>query len=226
MENQKLLDLETDLTKNDPKTNFSDTEDAVLTESLQHKYENAIDDDLILVPEKMTNEEKPLENTFEVIDQESKTIHDVQEEAEDTNISDEEKDNLFEDDPVSYTKIEDLPTAPKIESPKTEESVFSEKPVPADKPESVIADTTKTAIIQEKEPVNTVQPEVKVADTPVAISKVTTKKDTDEGDVCDIKIGPDELFCRIGLGKNFKIIILIIQYLIKCHNLIFCKIYF
>ncbi|CAI6361172.1 unnamed protein product [Macrosiphum euphorbiae] len=177
MENQKLLDLETNLTENDQKTIFSDTDDG--SEGLKHKYENAIDDDLINVPEKVVNAEKtaPLENTFEVIDQESKPIHDVQEEVEDNNISDEEKDNLFEDDPVSNTKVEDIPNLPKIESPKAEEP--------------------------ENEPVNTVQPKVKTSETPEVIPKVSTKKDTDEGDVCDIKIGPDELFCRIGLDKWF-----------------------
>lgn len=201
MENQKLLDLETNsgtnLTENDQKTFFSDNDDGELSEGLKHKYENAIDDDLINVPEKVVNAEKiaSLENTFEVIDQESKTIHDVQEEAEDNNISDEEKDNLFENDPVSYTKIEDITNLPKIESPKVEEPVFSEKL------ESMTTDNTKTVIIQENEPVNTVQSKVNISETPEVISKVSTKKDNDEGDVCDIKIGPDELFCRIGLGK-------------------------
>ncbi|XP_022161134.1 reticulon-1-like [Myzus persicae] len=199
MENQKLLDLETNLTENDQKTIFSDPDDGALSEGLKHKYENAIDDDLIIVPEKVVNTEKTalLENTFEVIDQESKTIHDVQEEAEDSNISDEEKDNLFENDPVSLTKIEDPTTLPKIESPKVEDPVSSEKL------ESLITDTIKTVIIQENEPVNTVQSKVKIPETPEVIPKVSTKKDTDEGDACDIKIGPDELFCRIGLDKWF-----------------------
>lgn len=201
MENQKLLDLEThsgtNLTENDQKTIFSDNDDGALSGGLKHKHENVIDDDLINVPEKVASAEKKtlLENTFEVIDQESKTIHDVQEEAEDNNVSDEEKDNLFENDPVSYTKIEDITNLPKIESPKTEEPVFSEKL------ESMTTDNTKTVIIQENEPVNTVQSKVNISETPEVISKVSTKKDNDEGDVCDIKIGPDELFCRIGLGK-------------------------
>jgi len=203
MENQKLLDLETNLTENDQKTIFSDTDDG--SEGLKHKYENAIDDDLINVPEKVVNAEKtaPLENTFEVIDQESKQIHDVQEEAEDNNISDEEKDNLFEDDPVSNTKCEDIPNFPKIESPKAEEPVISEKLEP------MTTDKTKPVIIQENEPVNTVQPKVKTSETPEVVPKVSTKKDTDEGDVCDIKIGPDELFCRIGLGEINHFLILI-----------------
>lgn len=199
MENQKILDLETDLTENDQKTIYSDTDDGVLSEGLKHKYENAIDDDLIDVPEKVVNTEKTasLENTFEVIDQESKAVHDVQEEAEDNNIFDEEKDNLLEiDHSVSHTKIEDLTNFPKLESPKAEEPAFSENL------ESMIADNTKTAIVQEIEPVNTVQSNVKISETPEVIQKVSTKKDTDEGDVCDIKIGPDELFCRIGLGKT------------------------
>lgn len=197
MENQKILDLEADLTENDQKTTFSDTDDGEY-EGLKHKYENAIDDDLIVVPEKAANAEKTasLENTFEVIDQESKAVQDVQEEAEDNNIFDEEKDHLFEiDHPVSHTEIEDLPTFPKLESPKAEEPAFSKNVEP------LIADNTKPAIIQEIEPVNTVQPNVNVSETPEVIQKVSTKKDTDEGDVCDIKIGPDELFCRIGLGK-------------------------
>ncbi|KAL4084813.1 hypothetical protein QTP88_027709 [Uroleucon formosanum] len=203
MENQKLLDLEThsgtNLTENDQKTIFSDNDDGALSGGLKHKHENVIDDDLINVPEKVASAEKKtsLENTFEVIDQESKTIHDVQEEAEDNNVSDEEKDNLFENDPVSYTKIEDITNLPKIESPKTEEPVFSEKL------ESMTTDNTKTVIIQENEPVNTVQSKVNISETPEVISKVSTKKDNDEGDVCDIKIGPDELFCRIGLDKWF-----------------------
>ncbi|KAL5235726.1 hypothetical protein ACI65C_003136 [Semiaphis heraclei] len=200
MENQKILDLETDLTENDQKTIYSDTDDGVLSEGLKHKYENAIDDDLIDVPEKVVNTEKTasLENTFEVIDQESKAVHDVQEEAEDNNIFDEEKDNLLEiDHSVSHTKIEDLTNFPKLESPKAEEPAFSENL------ESMIADNTKTAIVQEIEPVNTVQSNVKISETPEVIQKVSTKKDTDEGDVCDIKIGPDELFCRIGLDKWF-----------------------
>jgi len=199
MENQKILDLETDLTENDQKTIFSDTDDGALSEGLKHKYENAIDDDLIDVPEKVVNAEKTasLENTFEVIEQESKAVHDVQDKAEDSNIFDEEKDNLLEiDHSVSHTKIEDLTTFPKLESPKAEEPAFSENL------ESMIADNTKTANIQEFEPVNTVQSNVKISETPEVIQKVSPKKDTDEGDVCDIKIGPDELFCRIGLGKT------------------------
>ncbi|XP_060874920.1 reticulon-1-B-like isoform X2 [Metopolophium dirhodum] len=199
MENQKLLDLETNLTENDQKTIFSDTDDGALSEGLKHNYENANVDDLINVPESVVNAEKiaSLENTFEVIDQESKTIHDVQEEAEDNNISDEEKDNLFENDPVSNTKIEDITNLPKIETPKAEEPVISEKL------ESMTTDNAKTVIIQENEPVNTVQSKVKISETPEVIPKESTKKDADEGDVCDIKIGPDELFCRIGLDKWF-----------------------
>jgi len=198
MENQKLLDIETVVTENDQKTIFSDTDDGAVSEELKHKYENAIDDDLSILTEKVINAEKspPTENTYEVIDQESKTVHDVQEEAEeDTNKSDEEKDNLFEDDKVNYKKNEDFRTLPQVESPKVEELVSSEKP------ESMITDTIKTVIIQENEPVDTVQSKVKVTDIPEVIPKVSTKKDSDEGDVCDIKIGPDELFCRIGLGK-------------------------
>lgn len=196
MENQKILDLETDLTENDQNTIFSDTDDGALSEGLKHKNEKAIDDDLI-VPEKLVNAEKTvsLENTFEEIDQEPKTVHDVQEEAKDNNISDEEKDNLFEKDPVPYTKIEDITTLPKIESPKAEEPVVLEKLEP------IATENIKTVITQENEPVNTVQSKVKIVETPEVIPKVSTKKDTDEGDVCDIKIGPDELFCRIGLGK-------------------------
>jgi len=198
MENKKKLDLETSLTENDHKTILSDTDDGLLSEGLKDKYENANDDDLnINESEEVINAEKlpPFENSFEVINQESKTVYDVQEEVENINVSDEEKDNLFEKDPVSYTKIEDLATHPKIESPKAEEIVSSEKL------ESIITDTTKSVIIQENEPMNTVQPEVKISDNPEVNLKVSTKKDTDEADVCDIKIGPDELFCRIGLGK-------------------------
>jgi len=202
MENQKLLELETDITENDQKNIFSDTDDGTLSEELKHKYENAIDDDLYIVTEKVINAEKSpsLENTYEVIDQESKTVHDVKEETEDTNISDEEKDNLFENDPVYYKKNEDLGTIPQIETPKVEELVSSEKSEP------LITDTTKTVIIQDNEPVDTtLQSKVKISDIPEVIPKVSnevsTKKDSDEGDVCDIKIGPDELFCRIGLGK-------------------------
>ncbi|XP_060853215.1 reticulon-1-like isoform X1 [Rhopalosiphum padi] len=204
MENQKLLELETDITENDQKNIFSDTDDGTLSEELKHKYENAIDDDLYIVTEKVINAEKSpsLENTYEVIDQESKTVHDVKEETEDTNISDEEKDNLFENDPVYYKKNEDLGTIPQIETPKVEELVSSEKSEP------LITDTTKTVIIQDNEPVDTtLQSKVKISDIPEVIPKVSnevsTKKDSDEGDVCDIKIGPDELFCRIGLDKWF-----------------------
>jgi len=197
MENQKILDLETDLTENDQKTIFSDTDDGALSEGLKQKNEKAIDDEHIIVSEKVVNVEKTalLENTFEVIDQESKTVHDVQEEAKDNNISDEEKDNLFENDPVSYTKIEDITTLSKTESPKAEEPVISEKLEPT------TTENIKSLIIEENKPVNTVQSKVKIVETPEVIPKVSTKKDTDEGDVCDIKIGPDELFCRIGLGK-------------------------
>ncbi|KAE9542859.1 hypothetical protein AGLY_002770 [Aphis glycines] len=195
MENQKLLDIETEVTENDQKTIFSVTDDRAVSEELKHKYENVIDDDLSILTEKVINAEKspPIENTYEVIDQESKTVHDVQEEAEDTNKSDEEKDNLFEDDKVNHKKNEEFRTLPQVESPKVEELVSSEKP------ESMITDITKTVIIQENEPVDTVQSKVKVTDIPEVIPKVSTKKDSDEGDVCDIKIGPDELFCRIGL---------------------------
>lgn len=198
MENQKLLDLDTDIPEHDPKTTSLSIDDGKLSEDFKNNYEN----DLILMPEKVINTDKqlPLENNFEVIDKESKILHDEEGDEEVKNISKEvEQDNLLDIiDPVSNTIIEEPITLPKPESPIKKEALVSEKI------ESIVLDSTKTFINQENEPINVVQPEIKIADTPEVIPKATTKKDTDEGDVCDIKIGPDELFCRIGLG-NYKI---------------------
>lgn len=197
MENQKLLDLDTDIPEHESKTISSDIDDGILSEDIKINYEN----DDILTPEKVINVDKqlPLENNFEVIDQESKIIHDEEEDTEVTNIpKEEEKDNLLDFvDPVSYTITDEPTTLPQTESPIKKEPVVSEKIEP------MVLESTK--INQENEPIHVVQPEVKITDIPEVIPKVTTKKETDEGDVCDIKIGPDELFCRIGLGNYYKV---------------------
>lgn len=196
MENQKLLNLDTDLPEHDPKTLSSTLNDEISSAEIKDNYENDIEDQ-ILIPEKVLTTEKPLplENTFEVIEQESTTLHDNKD-TEFINIpKDEEKDNLLESDQVSSFKTEDLAIPLKIESPR--ESPKEEEPVVIEKPESKI-DNLKSAINQENE--SLVQSEIKIADFPEVVPKVSTKKDTDE-DVCDIKIGPEELFCRIGLGN-------------------------
>lgn len=195
MENQKLLDLDndlpSDLPEHDPKTKISVPDDDIFSEDLKDNHENDVDD-LILMPEKVINTEKPplLENTFEVIEEGGDEVN-----TDVINISkDEVKEKIFESDPVN-TKIEDHAILPKTESPKKE-------PVVLEKSEPNVTETTKTIISQENEPLNVVQPEDKIASIPVVNPKeVSPKKDTDEGDVCDIKIGPEELFCRIGLGK-------------------------
>lgn len=201
MEDHKLLDLSTGTPEHQPNPVLPVTNDEILSEDIKNSFHNDVDD-IILVPDKVKEVPEKLpsfENTFEVIDQESKLIHDFEDTAKVTNTSkDEEKENLLESDPVDYFK-EDILT-PLPESPKKEEPVVCEKLEP-------VTDTTKT-FVQEKDPQNVVQPEVEVADTPEVIPKVIpvvpTKKYSDEGDVCDIKIGPEELFCRIGLGKMVK----------------------
>lgn len=199
MENQKLLDLDTDIPEHEPKTTSSVVDDGLLSGDIKNNYEN---DDLILMPDKVMNTDKqlPLENNFEVIDQELKIIHDGEGDTEDTNISkEEEKDNLLDIvDPVSNIITQESTTLLTTESPIMKEPAVSENI------ETPVLDSTKTLINQDNEPINVVQPEVKIADIPEVVPKVSTKKDTDEGDVCDIKIGPEELFCRIGLG-NYKI---------------------
>lgn len=197
MENQKLLDLDTDLPEHESKTNISVPDDDILSEEVKHNYENDIDD-LILVPEKVINTEKQplLENTFEVIDQGTKLIQ--EENTDVSNISkDEIKENILENDTVN-SKTEDHATLPKTESPIKEPAI-------SEKLEAKVNDTAKTVISQENEPLNVVQPEVKITNTPAVVPKVSSKKDSDEGDACDIKIGPEELFCRIGLGKIIKL---------------------
>lgn len=201
MENQNLLHLDNDLTEHEAKFVSSVIDDAVVLEDIKHDHENNIDD-LILIPDKVTNTEKQpqLENSFEVIDQETKSIiiDDMQENTDVTNISKDEEENVSENDLISSIKIEDIESIPKIpEFPKKEE------PVPLEKLESKIADTTKTATNQEIEPIKMVYSDVKIPENIIteSIFKESPKKDTDEGDVCDIKIGPEELFCRIGLGK-------------------------
>lgn len=196
MENQKLFNLDTDLPEHDPKTLSSVTNDGGLSDEIKENYEN----DHILIPEKVITTEKllPLENTFEVIEQESTVLHE-NEDIEVTKIPKaDEKENLLESDIISSSKIDDLAVPIKMESPK--ESPKEEEPVVSEKLESKI-DNLKAVINQENE--SMVQPENKIADTPEFVPKVSTKKDTDE-DVCDIKIGPEELFCRIGLGKILK----------------------
>lgn len=212
MENQKLLDLDTDLPEHVSKTNFSVPDDDVLSEEVKNNFENDIDD-LILMPEKVINTEKQpsLENTFEVIEQETKLILD-DESTDISNISkDEIKENILENDIVN-TETEDHETLPKAESPIKE-------PVISEKLETKVTDTTKTVLSEESEPSNVVQPEVKIANPPAFVPNVSTssKKDSDEGDVCDIKIGPEELFCRIGLGKIIQLFI----YFLYCKNIPF-----
>jgi len=202
MENNKLLNSDIDLSEHEPKTFSSVIDYGILPEDVKQSYENDIDD-LILVPEKViiTEKQPSLENTFEVIDQESKTFHDVEEDTKITQISnDEVKINLLESDSKSFTKIEELATSPKTESPKEEESLILKKL------ETKINDLTKTATNQENELVNVLQSDVDIVDPPEVKSKISSKKDNDEGDACDIKIGPEELFCRIGLGKVLKLI--------------------
>lgn len=211
MENQKLFDLDTDLPEHQPTTISSSPIDGILSEDLKDHIENDIDD-LILMPEKVINTEKhqPIENTFEVIDQESKVTSVPEEDNEviDTSQDEEEKEIYLENDPVSFTKTEELEIPLKSEPSKEEEPEKSEKKALAsEKPESKNNDNTKVALNQENEPVNVVPPEAKIVDTPEVPVKKDSKKDADEGDVGDIKIGPDELFCRIGLGKIVELIL-------------------
>lgn len=211
MENQKLFDLDTDLPEHQPTTISSSSIDGLLSEDSKDHIENDIDD-LILTPEKVISTEKPspIENTFEVIEQESKiiTVSEDDDEVIDSSKDEEEKEIYLENDPVSFTKTEEFEIPFKPEPLREEEPEKSEKKaLVSEKPESKNNDVTKILINQENELVNVVPPEVKVADTPEVIPKVPVKKDADEGDVCDIKIGPDELFCRIGLGKMVKLIL-------------------
>lgn len=198
---QYLMNLSEDLPEHESNIISSAPDSGILSEDLKNNYENDIEDH-VLMPEKVTNTEKQhsLENTFEVIDNESKSVHDVEEVTEvASNIIFKDEENVLENDPVSCTKIDGLTSLSKPESPK-EESIIPEKL------ESKIVDTFQSVISQENEPINVVQSEVKIADThhSEVIPKVFTKKDADEGDTCDIKIGPEELFCRIGLGKIIK----------------------
>lgn len=188
------------LLEHESSTISSVLDDGILSEDLKNNHENDTEDPHVLMPEKVINTEKQLslENTFEVIDKESKIFHDIEENTEVTNLipKDEEKENVIENDPLSLTKIEDFKIHSKSESPN-EEFLVSEKL------ESKTIDISKSVINQEHEPVNVIQSEVKISDIhpAVVIPEVFAKKDTDEGDACDIKIGPEELFCRIGLGK-------------------------
>lgn len=202
MENQKLFNLDSDLPEHDPKTLSPVTNDGISSDEIKENYEN----DPIPIPEKVIATEKllPLENTFEVIEQQESTVLHKNEDIEVTKIpKDDEKEDLLESDTVS-SKIEDLAVPIKTESPR--ESPKEEELVVSEKLESKI-DNLKAVINQENECM--IQSEIKIADTPEVVPKVSTKKDTDE-DVCDIKIGPEELFCRIGLGKIIK------YYNLKC----------
>lgn len=201
MEDQKLLDFDTDILEHEPHTISLVTNDGISSKGSKNNHQSDMDE-LILTPEKVkenTEKPPPFENTFEVIDQDSKFIHDAEDDTEITDASkNEELEDLFGSDPVSIIKEDTLVTSPKTESP------VKEKPVASEKLDSKIINTPKTVISHDNEPINVVKPEIEVVDTPAIISKVPTKKDTEEGDVCDIKIGPEELFCRIGLGKILK----------------------
>lgn len=197
MENQKLMDSVTNLPEHEQNTIPLVNDDGILSESIINKYENDIDD-LILMPEKVIDTEKqlPLENTFEVIeDKGSKPFYDIKEDNEVVDASkDKEKEYVLESSVVNA----------KIEDPATQKKQFpKEEPIVTEKLETKNTDSTKTVTNQENEPANILQPEIKTVDIPEVIS-VASKKNTDEGDVCDIKIGPEELFCRIGLGKILK----------------------
>lgn len=196
MENQKLMDSVSNLPEHEQNTVPSATDHGLLSENITNNCENSVDD-LDLVPEKMidTGKQPSFENTFEVIeDQDSKTFHDIEENNEVIDVSkDKEKENVLEN-PVASAKIEDFESIQKTESPK-EEFIIPEKL------ETKNTNITKTMTSQKNEPMSTVQPEVKTTDISEIISVVSKKDPTDEGDVCDIKIGPEELFCRIGLGK-------------------------
>jgi len=193
MENQKLSPLVIDLPENEQNTIPSVTDDGILSESVTNNYENSADE-LILVPEKVidTKKQPPIVNTFEVLeDQESKDVH-IKYDNEVIDLSKDEENEYVFDSPVVSAKTEDLTPLQKTESLK--------EPVDFGKLEAKNIDTIKTATSQKNEPINMVQHEAKTVDIPEIIS-VVSKKDTEEGDVCDIKIGPEELFCRIGLGK-------------------------
>lgn len=191
MEIQKQLDLDTDLSNHEAKIIHSNPDDEI---SEDMKHDGSTFDDFIITKEKINVEiQPPLENTFELIDQETKVINDV-DNSKDVHLSkDEEKENFLKSDKISNATIEDLVTTPIIESP------IKKDPIAFEKLESNVTNTIKT--VQEIQPIKVIHSEVKITDTPVNISKMPLKKDTDEGDVCDIKIGPEELFCRIGLGK-------------------------
>lgn len=191
MEIQKQLDLDTDLSNHEAKTIHSNQDDEI---SEDMKHDGSTFDDFIITKEKINVEiQPPLENTFELIDQETKVINDV-DNSKDVHLSkDEEKENFLKSDKISNATIEDLVTTPIIESP------IKKDPIAFEKLESNVTNTIKT--VQEIQPIKVIHSEVKIIDTSVNISKMPLKKDTDEGDVCDIKIGPEELFCRIGLGK-------------------------
>lgn len=197
MEDQKLLDLESEvIPKHEHKTVPSVTDDEILCEDVQNNCMNDIDD-LILQPEKVIKSDKQssFENTYEVIDQESKAFHGGKDYTEVAVKSvNKENENILESDVLTCTEIDDFANPLKIEYPQEDLVIASEKL------ESKVPDHDKTEKNQDNEVPNVAQPNVKIEDIPEVISTMLTKKNSDD-DVCDIKIGPEELFCRIGLGK-------------------------
>lgn len=208
MEDQKLLDLENDvLPAQELKTVPLITDDGLLCEDVQNDYSNDIDD-LILQPEKVIKLEKQpsLEHSYEVIDQEPPKAFNVDEDNTEVagKSTNKENDIILESDIINSVNIDDLDIIPlKTEYPKEDLLINLEKPLKKSESPllSQVTDHDKTEKNQENEPPNVVQPNVKIEDIPEVISTVSTKKDSDE-DISDIKIGPEELFCRIGLGKN------------------------
>ncbi|XP_050424411.1 reticulon-1-B-like [Adelges cooleyi] len=197
MEDQKLLDLDTNILEPAPKLISSDPDDDLLSEDIKPNFQDD-NSDLILMPEKVVGVEKlsSLENML-VIEQEPKenidTEVDIKVDPKDDHNIMSETETLLSPKPYSYT-LDDIPSA---EIPKMEEKDYVE-PVEITKEEPKIIDVPKTEFIPKKEI------EVKMDTVLQDDSTVVVKTDSaDKGDVCDIKIGPEELFSRIGLDKWF-----------------------
>lgn len=201
MENQNLLDFEDNLPEQQPKSASPVADGGILTENVKNNPENVIDDTVLNSEKPKTEKQPSIDNTFEVIDQEPKTDH---VEEDDVSIVSKNEENEYLNQ-MAGTKHEEVPTLLKTESLiDKEEDVISEIPEPT------VIEPVKFVQNLENEPVSMAQTNDKISYTPEVILPVSTKKDTDEEYVCDIKIGPEELFCRIGLGKiDYNILILI-----------------
>ncbi|XP_050524269.1 reticulon-1 isoform X1 [Daktulosphaira vitifoliae] len=195
MEDRKLLDLNDDLSELSPKPISSEFPNDIMSEEIKSNYQED-NEDLILVPEKSSSVEniQPLENTFEVIEQEPKSLIYIVEDEKTEHVT-KSDENLFNTETASSLLCDTnvSKSVPYVEIPDKADLIFDIESKNNDVPTYKNISKTKTENVQ--------QPESFDSDS--IITNISPKETNVKNDICDIKIGPEELFSRIGLDKWF-----------------------